>query len=89
MKILTRPQIMRRIKKIDERLEHYYAKEKEMMSAKGIQSYTIAGRTISRYQYSSNIKEQIEKLEDERDELENLLNGIKPRKAMAIVPRDW
>lgn len=89
MKILTRPQIMRRIEKINERLESYYAKEKEMMAAKGIQSYTIGSRTISRYQYSSNIKEQIEKLEDERDELENLLNGIRPRKAMAMVPRDW
>ena len=39
--------------------------------------------------HSSNIKEQIGKLEDERDELENLLNGISPRKAMAAVPRDW
>ncbi|HBV83150.1 MAG TPA: hypothetical protein DEB74_10225 [Lachnospiraceae bacterium] len=89
MKMLTRQQIVRRIEKINERLESYYAKEKELMAAKGIQIYTIGSRTISRYQYSSNIKEQIEKLEDERDELENLLNGIRPRKAMAIVPRDW
>ena len=89
MKRLTRPQIMRRLEKINERLESYYAKEKESMSADGIQSYTIGSRTISRYQLSSNIKEQIGKLEDERDELENLLNGIHPRKAMAAVPRDW
>ena len=88
MKRLTRPQIMRRLEKINERLESYYAKEKELMSADGIQSYTIGSRTISRYQLSSNIKEQIGKLEDERDELENLLNGIHPRKAMAAVPRD-
>ena len=89
MKRLTRPQIMRRLEKINERLESYYAKEKELMSADWIQSYTIGSRTISRYQLSSNIKEQIGKLEDERDELENLLNGIHPRKAMAAVPRDW
>ncbi len=89
MKRLTRPQIMRRLEKINERLESYYAKEKELMSADGIQSYTIGSRTISRYQLSGNIKEQIGKLEDERDELENLLNGIHPRKAMAAVPRDW
>ncbi len=89
MKILTRPQIVRRIEKINERLEYYYTKEKELLAADGIQSYTIGSRTISRYQYSSDIKEQIGKLEDERDELENLLNGIKPRKAIAIVPRDW
>ncbi|MDE5696494.1 MAG: hypothetical protein K2I96_03635 [Lachnospiraceae bacterium] len=89
MKILTRPQIIRRLEKVNERLDSYYAKEKEMLAADGIQSYTIGSRTVSRYQYSSNIKEQIGKLEDERDELENLLNGISPRKAMAAVPRDW
>lgn len=89
MKILTREQITRRLEKINERLEYYYTKEKELLAADGIQSYTIGSRTISRYQYSSNIKEQIGKLEDERDELENLLNGTHPRKAMAAVPRDW
>ena len=89
MKRLTKSQIVRRIEKINERLESYYAKEKELLSADGIQSYTIGSRSISRYQYSNNIKEQIEKLEDERDELENLLNGISPRKAIAVVPRDW
>lgn len=89
MKRLTRAQIIRRLEKINERLESYYAKEKEMLAADGIQSYTIGSRTVSRYQYSSNIKEQIGRLEDERDELENLLNGISPRKAMAAVPRDW
>lgn len=89
MKRLTRAQIIRRLEKINERLVSYYAKEKEMLAANGIQSYTIGSRTVSRYQYSSNIKEQIGRLEDERDELENLLNGISPRKAMAAVPRDW
>ena len=89
MKRLTKSQIVRRIEKINERLESYYAKEKELLAADGIQSYTIGSRSISRYQYSNNIKEQIEKLEDERDDLENLLNGISPRKAIAVVPRDW
>ena len=89
MKRLTKSQIVRRIEKINERLESYYAKEKELLAADEIQSYTIGSRSISRYQYSNNIKEQIEKLEDERDELENLLNGISPRKAIAVVPRDW
>ncbi|MFG6369256.1 MAG: hypothetical protein K1W16_12690 [Lachnospiraceae bacterium] len=89
MKRLTKSQIIRRIEKINERLEFYYAKERELLAANGIQSYTIGSRSISRYQYGNNIKEQIEKLEDERDELENLLNGINPRKAIAVVPRDW
>ena len=89
MKRLTRAQIKRRLEKVNERLESYYEKEKALLSENGIQSYTIGSRTVSRYQYSSNIKDQIERLEDERDELENLLNGISPRKAVAVVPRDW
>lgn len=89
MKIMTRSQIKRKLEKINERLEYYYEKEKALLTDDGVQSYTIGSRTISRYQYSNNIKNQIEELENERDELENLLNGIKPRKAVAAVPRDW
>lgn len=87
--ILTKTQIKRRLDKVNERLELYYGKERALLGEGGIQSYTIAGRTISRYQYSSNIKTQIEQLENERDELENLLAGIKPRKTIGVVPRDW
>ena len=89
MKIMTRSQIKRKLEKINERLEYYYEKEKALLTDDGVQSYTIGSRTISRYQYSTNIKNQIEELENERDELENLLNVIKPRKAVAAVPRDW
>lgn len=86
---MTRTQIVRKLKKINERLEYYYEKEKALLTESGVQSYTIGSRSVSRYQYSSNIKEQIEELETERDTLENLLNGCKPRKAVAVVPRDW
>lgn len=89
MRIMTRSQIKRKLDKINERLEYYYEKEKALLTDDGVQSYTIGSRTISRYQYSNNIKNQIEELENERDELENLLKGIKPRKAVAAVPRDW
>ena len=87
--MLTRAQIKRKLDKINERLEYYYEKEKALLSEDGIQSYTIGSRSVSRFQYSSNIKNQIEQLEKERDELENLLAGIRPRKAVAVVPRDW
>lgn len=87
--MLTRAQIKRKLDKINERLEYYYEKEKALLSEDGIQSYTIGSRSVSRFQYSSNIKNQIEQLEKERDELENLLVGIRPRKAVAVVPRDW
>ena len=85
----TRAQIKRRLDKINERLELYYEKENALLSQKGVQSYTIGSRSVSRYQYSMDIKSQIETLENERDELENLLAGIKPRKAIGVVPRDW
>ena len=89
MAIKTKAQIQRKLDKINERLEYYYEKEKALLTNDGVQSYTIGGRSVTRYQYSSNIKEQIEQLERERDELENLLNGIRPRKAVGVVPRDW
>lgn len=87
--MLTRAQIQRKLDKINERLELYYEKEKALLSDEGVQSYTIGSRTVSRYQYSTNIKNQIEELERQREELENLLAGIRPRKAVAVVPRDW
>lgn len=86
---MTRTQIQRKLDKINERLEYYYEKEKALLTNDGVQSYTIGSRTVSRYQYSSDIKEQIESLEKQRDELENRLAGIKPRKAVGVVLRDW
>lgn len=86
---MTKKQIKRKLDKITERLEFYYEKERALLTESGVQSYTIGSRSVTRYQYSSNIKEQIESLEKQRDELENLLEGVKPRKAVGIVPRDW
>lgn len=87
--MLTREQAKRKLDRINARLEMYYEKENAMLSDNGVQSYTIGSRTVSRYQYSANIKEQIEQLENKRDELENLLAGRKPRKVLGVVPRDW
>lgn len=86
---MNKAQIIRKLEKVNERLEYYYEKEKALLTNDGVQSYTIGSRSVSRYQYSSNIKEQIESLERQRDELENRLAGIKPRKAVGVVPRDW
>ncbi len=87
--VLTKDQIKRKLDKINERLELYYEKEKAMLSEKGVQSYKIGSRSVSRYEYSRDIKQQIEELEKNRDELENLSRGIRPRKAVGIIPRDW
>lgn len=89
MAIKTRAQLERKLARINERLEYYYEKEKALLTEGGIQSYTIGSQSVSRYQYSNDIKSQIEALENERDEIENLLAGIRPRKAIGIVPRDW
>lgn len=89
MAIKTRAQIKRKLDRINERLEYYYEKERTLLTNEGVQSYTIAGKTVTRYQYSSNIKAQIEELENQRDELENLLSGRRPRKAVGVIPRDW
>lgn len=87
--MLTRAQAKRRLDRINQRLEAYYEKETAMLSENGVQSYSIGSRSVSRYQISANIKAQIDELENERDELENLLAGRKPRKAFGVVPRDW
>ena len=89
MVILTRKQIKRRLERIEERLEFYYEKEEELLSSKGFASYSIGTRSVSRYQYSADIKKNIEDLERERDELENLLRGYKTRTVVAVVPQDW
>ena len=89
MAIKTRKQIERKLESINERLKYYYEKEKALLTNDGVQSYSIGSRSVTRYQYSSNIKNQIEQLENQRDELENLLKGMRPRKAVGIVPRDW
>lgn len=85
----TRAQIKRKLERINERLDYYYEKEKALLTEGGVQSYSIGGRSVTRYQYSADIKNQIQELEDQRDELENLLAGIRPRKAIGIIPRDW
>lgn len=86
---MTKSQIERKLKKTNERLEYYYEKEKALLTESGVQSYTIGSQTVSRYQYSANILSQIEKLEKERDSLEDLLAGSSRRKSVAVVPRDW
>ena len=70
---LTKEQIQRKFDKVNERLKRYYEKEEELLSKKGYASYSIGTRSVSRYQYSADIKKNIEDLEKERDELENLL----------------
>ena len=54
----------------------------------GAKSYTIGDRQLTRFDLPSLGKE-IEAKEAEIDALENLISGGKPRKAFAVLPRDW
>lgn len=71
------------------RLELYYNKEEEILT-NGVQAYGLGTRSITRYNADlANVKAQIKELEKEIEELEGGLSGKKPRKAVAVVPRDF
>ena len=85
----NRAEIEEKIKTKKDRLSSYYAREKEMLNG-GVQSYGVGTRNLTRYNTDlSAIRKAIKELEDEIAELEGLLNGRKPRKALGVVPRDW
>lgn len=54
----------------------------------GVKSYQIDDRQLSRFDLSE-ISKYMEEAEEKIDEYEALLEGKRPRKAFAIVPRDW
>ena len=53
-----------------------------------VKSYTLDDRQLTRFDLP-DLKNAIEQMEDEVDELEAQLKGRRPRKAFGIVPRDW
>lgn len=53
-----------------------------------VKSYTIDDRQLTRLDLKTLLNE-ITQLESELDELNGILNGVKPRKAFGIVPREW
>ncbi len=54
----------------------------------GVKSYTIDDRTLTKFDIPS-IKRAINDAETKVSEYEALLNGMAPRKAFGVVPRDW
>jgi hypothetical protein len=54
----------------------------------GVKSYTIDDRQLTRFDLPA-LKKEIEVAEAKVDELENLLNSQRPRRAFGILPRDW
>ena len=69
------------------RLEMYYTREIYMLSPDGVRGYGMGSRNLHRYETAlRDIQAMIKKLEDEIAELES--DGT-PRRAVAVVPRDW
>lgn len=54
----------------------------------GVKSYMIDDRQLTRFDLPA-LEKQIEEAEAKVDELENLLNGQRPRRAFGVLPRDW
>lgn len=79
---------------IRERLEYWKAQLGRLMDAYvalvegGVKSYAIDDRELTKFDIAS-LKKAIEDAEEKVDQYEALLEGQKPRKAFAIVPRDW
>ena len=87
--IMQKEEIITKINKKKIRLEAYEARELEMLSPRGVQSYGIGSRNVARYNTDlAQVRTAIKELEEEIRELEKILNGVRPRKAFGIVPRD-
>ncbi|RDY28646.1 DUF6148 family protein [Lachnotalea glycerini] len=78
--------VKEKISKKKVRLEMYYTAEETILG--GAQSYSMGTRSLTRANLAE-IRNMISVLEDEIQELENLEKGKKPRKAFAVVPRDF
>ena len=54
----------------------------------GVKSYRIDDRELTRFDLPK-LQEEIKSAEKKVDERTALLEGQKPRRAVAVIPRDW
>lgn len=54
----------------------------------GVKSYEIDDRSLTRFDIPS-LRKAIDDAEEKVDMYESMLEGMKPRKAFGILPRDW
>lgn len=79
---------------IEERLTYWRSALQQLMDAyialveDRVKSYEIDDRSVTRLDLPS-LKKAINDAEAKVDLYEDLLGGKKPRKIVAIVPRDW
>ncbi len=79
---------------IQERLDYWRGQLQELMDAYvslikgGVKSYEIDDRALTRFDLPS-LKKAIDDAENKVAQYENMLDGLKPRRAFAVVPRDY
>lgn len=79
--------IEKRIAFKQEQLDAAYAAYTELLKA-NVQRYVLGSRELTKLDLQK-LSEEITKLENEIEELENLADGGARRKAVAVIPRDW
>lgn len=86
----SRAVIMKELEETRCRRELYLGQEANLISKKGVQSYSIGTRSLQRYQVDLKaVQDMITKLNQRIYELEAELSGNAPRRAVGVVPRDW
>ncbi len=82
------------IETIQERLKYWKGQLAKLMDAYvsliegGVKSYEIDDRSLTRFDLPS-LKKAIDDAEKKVDQYEAMLEGQKPRRAFAVVPRDY
>ena len=54
----------------------------------GVKSYEIDDRSLTRFDIPS-IRKALNEAEEKIEMYEALLEGLKPRRAFGVIPRDW
>lgn len=81
--------LQKRLEDKKKRLGEYRKRESEMLNSEGVQQYAVGSRSLTRFSTDLRaVQDMIAKLEQEIEELEGQLLGIKPRRAVGVVPRD-
>ena len=83
----TKVEIEKRLVWRKEALEELQAAYTALVKG-GVKSYRIHNRELTRFDLP-NLMDEIRKMEAEIDALEALLADKRPRKAVAVVIRDW
>lgn len=79
---------------IQKRLDYWNAQLDRLMNAYtavvegGVKSYQIDDRSLTRFDIPS-LKKAIADAEENVDKYEALLEGMKPRRAFGVIPRNW